>query len=63
MGGGRGWGEGGGEGRASGFRMQLCFGFDSDVFAKLHIYFLIYLSLRVTDWRWMSVGHRGAGVT
>ncbi len=41
MGGGRGWGEGGGEGRASGFRMQLCFGFDSDVFAKLHIYFLI----------------------
>ncbi len=40
MGGGRGWGEGGGEGRASGFRMQLCFGFDSDVFAKLHIYFV-----------------------
>ena len=40
-GGGRGGGWRGGWGGASGFRMQLCFGFASDVFAKLHIYFLI----------------------
>ncbi len=40
-GGGRGWGER----RASGFRMQLCFGFASDVSAKLHICFLICLNM------------------
>ena len=38
-------GGGGGRGGASGFRMQLCFGFASDVFAKLHIYFLICLNM------------------
>ena len=34
------WWEGG---EASGFRMQLCFGSESDVFAKMHIYFLIVI--------------------